>query len=286
MRQTPFFSIVIANYNYGDMIGDAIESILHQNCDDYEIIVVDGGSKDNSVDVIKRYEKHISWWVSEPDKGQSNAFNKGFSHANGKFLTWLNADDIFLPGTLMAVKNALISHPDASWATGNLVRFLNDGKIIDFPWGPNVLPQWLQGPGRVTVVFGPTTFWSRKSYEALGPIDESLHYTMDTDYWCRLNMAGYKQVRVNHACWGFRMHEYSKTAEYDSHELSDDRKSQIKEERLYVIEKNHYNPSVVWRLLGVFMRCIDGSALKTLYNKYYIKGQNIKAVFGVDYVDF
>ena len=176
MKENPFVSIVIANYNYGHLLPAAIESILHQDCDDYEIIVVDGGSSDNSVEVIMRYADHIAWWVSEPDSGQSNAFNKGFAHSRGKFLTWLNADDLLLPGTIKAVKHALESHPECSWATGNMVRFLHtDGKIIEAPWGPNCLPKWLQGTGRQTIFFGPTTFWSREIYDAIGPIDESLH---------------------------------------------------------------------------------------------------------------
>lgn len=83
----PFLSIVIANYNYGDLIESSIESILNQDCQDYELIIVDGNSTDNSVSVIKQYEKHIAWWVSEPDTGQSNAFNKGFEHAQGEFIT-------------------------------------------------------------------------------------------------------------------------------------------------------------------------------------------------------
>ena len=90
----PLLSIVIANYNYGRFLEEAIQSVLSQSCNDYELIIVDGGSTDNSVEIIKKYEDKIAWWVSEKDKGQSDAFNKGFAHAKGKYLTWLNADDI------------------------------------------------------------------------------------------------------------------------------------------------------------------------------------------------
>ena len=121
--KTPFLSIVIANYNFGNLLSVAIESIIQQDCQDYEIIIVDGGSKDNSVDVIKKYERFISWWVSEPDKGQTNAFNKGFAHAKGDFFTWLNADDILLPGTISALKRTILKNPTADFVTGNMVRF-------------------------------------------------------------------------------------------------------------------------------------------------------------------
>lgn len=94
----PLFSIVIVNYNYGRYLDAAIRSVLDQSCGDKELIVVDGGSSDESVRVIERHADRIGWWCSEPDNGQSDAFNKGFSRARGRFLTWLNADDIMFPG--------------------------------------------------------------------------------------------------------------------------------------------------------------------------------------------
>lgn len=280
----PFISFVIANYNFGHLLPAAIESILHQDCDDYELIIVDGGSTDNSVDVIKKYEENIAWWVSEPDGGQSNAFNKGFAHAKGKFFTWLNADDLLLPGTVKAVKQALQEHPDASWATGNLIRFMHsDGSIIEAPWGPNYLPHWLQGPGRITIFFGPTTFWSREAYQKIGPIDETLHLAMDVDYWYRLDMARFKQVRVNHPCWGFRMHEDSKTAEFGDHEKSDVNKIKIQKEKAYIVEKNNYHPSKFWRYAGLFMRILDGSMIHAFTNKKNLVGHKIQEKFNFGY---
>lgn len=280
----PFFSIVIANYNSGKFLSAAIESILHQNCDDYEIIVVDGGSSDNSVEVIKTYANSIAWWVSEPDKGQSNAFNKGFAHASGRFFTWLNADDLLLPGTLKAVKKALESHPYAQWATGNMIRFIQDeGEIIEAPWGPNFLPRWLQGKGRVSVSFGPTTFWSQKAYALIGPLDESLHIAMDIDYWYRLDKAGFRQVRVNHLCWGFRMHEASKTAEFGEHKKEGENKLAIIRENEYVVDKNNYHPLKIWRCISLMMRCFDGSIMKSIFNRCFLVGKKLHDVCDIQY---
>lgn len=285
MYQTnPFFSIVIANYNYGKMIGTAIESILHQDCDDYEIIVVDGYSIDNSVDIIKKYEKKLAWWVSEPDNGQSNAFNKGFAHAKGEFITWLNADDILLPGTIRKVKKELLSHPEADYATGNFVRFISDTKeVCQASWGPSYLPKWLQGKGRFNPIYGPTTFWKKSVYDKIGPIDESLHYTMDIDYWARLTMAGHIQVRVNHYCWGFRMHNDSKTAEFGSHERENAVKLKMNKELKYIEEKTGYRPTRFWIYIGYMMRIFDGSALRMILNQYYVKGKNLVDYFKIDY---
>lgn len=280
----PFVSIIIANYNYGHLLSFALDSILAQDDDDFEIIVVDGGSTDNSVEVIRKYEAHISWWISEPDHGQSEAFNKGFKHAKGKFLTWLNADDLLLPGTILAVKTALRNHPEASWATGNMVRFLHqNGEIIEAPWGPHYLPKWLQGKGRVTISFGPSTFWSRDSYNQIGPINENLHYAMDFDYWTRLNHAGYLQVRVNHFCWGFRMHEVSKTAEFGLHHKSEKENKEISRENNSIAEALNYHPSMMWRFLGLLMRFLDGSMVVALKNRFLVKGENIKECFKLNY---
>lgn len=273
MANRPFFSIVIANYNYGRYLGDAISSVLGQSFTDFELLVVDGGSTDNSKNVILSYQDKIAWWCSEPDQGQSNAFNKGFSHASGRFLTWLNADDILLPDTLNAVYKKLTDNPWADWATGNFIRFRSsDMAIISAPCGPFFLPSWLQGAGRMIPVYGPTAFWKKDVYEKLGVIDETLHYTMDVEYWSRLTMAGYKQVRVNHYCWGFRMHEQSKTAEFDGHERSVTIKDRMDFERRYISEKTGHSVSFMYRVIGLVCRILDGSAFVALYNKIFLVG--------------
>lgn len=272
-ENVPFFSIVIATYNYGRFLTDAIESVLSQSCQDFELIIVDGGSKDNTLDVIKKYESRVAWWVSEPDKGQSDAFNKGFKHSRGKFLTWLNADDIYFPGALQAVKEKITKHPEAKWATGNFVRFRDsDKRIIEAQWGPHFLPSYLQSHDGPICIFGPTTFWSREIYEKIGDLDERLHFTMDTDYWIRIMNAGYRQVRINHDVWAFRMHEESKTAEFDSHNIDKEIVERISKEHRYIYEKSNYVPSKRKQTLFRLTRILDGSFIKKLYRNCFIKG--------------
>lgn len=279
----PLLSIVIANYNFGHLLSASLESIIHQNCNDYEIIIVDGGSKDNSVDVIKKYEKYISWWVSEPDNGQTNAFNKGFAHAKGDFFTWLNADDILLPGTISALKRTISRNPSADFVTGNMVRFNEvNHKICEAAWGPHCLPRFLQGQGRPLGIYGPTTFWKRSVYEKLGPLDESLYYVMDTEYWWRMVMAGCRQVRVNHYCWGFRMHIRSKTA----FEMDMKHYKKLYEESRYIENKTGFKTKRYWRYIGVFFRIIDLSLFKHIYNMYFVCGKDFQKYFNLKYQVF
>ena len=275
--KSPFFSIVIATYNYGRFLEDAIKSVLCQTCQDYELIIVDGASKDNTLEIIKKYENRLSWWVSEPDNGQSDAFNKGFSHASGRYFTWLNADDVYIPGTLQSVKEKLLKNPDARWATGNFIRFReSDKKIIEAQWGPHFLPGFLQTFDSPLVIFGPTTFWSREIWNDIGPLDEKLHYNMDTDYWVRIMKAGYKQVRINHDCWAFRMHEESKTAEFDDHKVDDLLRQKIESDRKIIRERSGYQMSKTKHFLGIIMRLVDFSVMVAIYRRLFVVGEKIK----------
>lgn len=273
----PLLSIVIANYNYGRFLEDSIRSVLIQSNDDIELIVVDGASVDNSRAVIEKYASRLTWWCSEKDKGQSDAFNKGFRHAHGRFITWLNADDILLPGTIDTLRKAVQRHPSCEWFTGNYLQFREDThEVIFAPWGPHLLPGFVQTFNSPLVIFGPTTFWSRAAYEKIGPIDESLNYSMDTDYWLRMKKAGYKQQRLCHCCWAFRMHGESKTAQYGERRIEDKVRARWFEELTIVKNKVGYHCSTFRRLLVYAVRIFDGSALVSFYRKLFVVGRTFK----------
>lgn len=231
----PLLSIVIANYNYGRFLSEAIESVLAQSCQDFELIVVDGGSTDNSVKVITKYASRIFWWCSEKDKGQSNAFNKGFSHANGRFLTWLNADDVMLPGTINKLKSAIEKHHDCEWFVGGCfwldpqMRILNCGRGRPFS-------EIRFREGNVSV-WGPSSFFTKRLLVSVGGVDERFHFSMDTDLWLRF--AAKANARYRPFCkyaWGLRMHpdakmsghNFTATGEFDTEHTEAEKKAASK----------------------------------------------------------
>ena len=276
-----FLSIVIANFNYGRFLESAINSILRQDMvNQVELIICDAASSDNSIDIIKKYEKKLAWWCSENDSGQSEAFNKGFSHARGRFLTWLNADDVLMPGTIKALYNLVGRRNDIHWVTGNLIKFeQHNGRILEAPWGPHWVPRWAQNNGNPLCVCGPTTFWSREAYLKVGPIDESLHYVMDTDYWMRLLNAGYRFTRLNRVCWGFRLHEVSKTAIYTDHEPPADVRKKIDVEREYIYKKNHFSVTKLGTLTSKMLRIVDGSRFVDVWRRLFVQGRKFPCAY-------
>ena len=209
---SPILSIVIANYNYGRFLEDAIKSVVGQEgFDKCELIIVDGGSTDNSVEVIKRYVNKISWWCSEKDKGQSDAFNKGFAHARGRLGCWVNADDILLPETIKAVIDYMSAHPQCEWITGGMVFFDSDEKVMWMrlgmqPWSR----MWRWMPG--WCIGGPSSFFSIEKLRMVGGFDLERYYSMDIDLWYKLFRCGLRPHHINRYFWGFRAHDASKTA--------------------------------------------------------------------------
>lgn len=275
-----FLSIIVPNYNYGRFLGEALESIFSQcdqpqrgdggcitlpisGCDGcVEVIVCDAASSDESVEIIKKYSGKISWWCSEKDGGQSSAFNKGFSHAHGDWLTWLNADDFYLPNVFSRLYKFIKRHPKAQWVTGNMVAFdSKNRRIRSVNWGPHVQVPLLKGRHVYNIVFGPTSFFKMETYKQIGPVDEALHYAMDTDYWARMIMAGIRQSRFNKICWALRVHEESKTqGEQDLLVMKRrlDESIYIRDKTGYAFSKSALN---IWYLIWGIWRIVDGSWL-------------------------
>lgn len=181
-NQWPKISIVTPSYNQGQYLEETIRSVLLQGYPNLEYIIMDGGSTDNSVEIIKKYEPWLTYWVSEKDKGQSDAINKGFRIATGDIMGWINSDDLLKPGALGFVAIQLSNHDKPAWmigaseiidADGNKLRVREPGdptmgKMIF--WGKNWFPQ-------------QSTFWNRKMWKAAGSLDINLYYSMDFALW-------------------------------------------------------------------------------------------------------
>ena len=193
-----------------EFLEEAILSVINQSFKDYELILVDGGSSDKSIEIIERYKMYFSWYVSEPDKGQSDAFNKGFSHAKGEYYCWLNADDLMMPNALYNVNKYIDKYPEYSWFAPNTVYVNSLCRIIKIFYGTEYSNFVLRN-GTVEVA-GPSTFFHRDLFLKYGPFDLSYHYTMDGDLWEKFVLAGYRFKRIKSFCWVFRVHDESKTS--------------------------------------------------------------------------
>lgn len=219
----PLISIIIANYNYGRFLETAISSVLCQ-CDDelrlptgdfIELIIVDGGSSDNSIEVIKSFDDMIGWWCSEPDNGQSHAFNKGFAKAKGRFLTWLNADDVMMPGGLRVVAQKINKNPQCQWFIGSSL-WLNEHMEVKRCFRAHRFSR-LRAKWGTLSVGAPSSFFSKKLLDRVGGVNENFHFCMDMELWCRFYFVGgqsYKRIRK--FVWGFRIHPDSKVSGLDA----------------------------------------------------------------------
>jgi len=179
----PTMTIVTPSFNQARFLERTIQSVLDQGYPNLEYIVLDGGSTDGSVEIIRRYADRLAYWTSGPDGGQSAAINAGFRRASGEVVAWQNSDDAYLPGALQAAGEAFRDHPDAVLVYGRMQRVDPDGRDLG-TMGSDYRPRTLLYSHQVIPM--PSTFFRRSAVEKVGMIDESLHYSMDLDLILRL----------------------------------------------------------------------------------------------------
>ena len=181
--QLPKISVVVPSYNQAAYLQQTLDSILLQGYPELELIVLDGGSTDGSVEILKRYDDRLTRWVSQPDRGQTDAINRGFALCTGEIVAWLNSDDLYFAGSLESAARALLEHTQAGMVYGDGVMVDSRGTVLD----PHHYRQLsVLDLLCFNVILQPTVFMRRQALEAVGPLDEVYNLIMDHDLWVRL----------------------------------------------------------------------------------------------------
>jgi glycosyltransferase involved in cell wall biosynthesis len=202
-------SVVIPSYNQGRYIEQALLSVFRQDVRPYEIFVLDGGSTDQTLDVIEKYSSRLTWWRSEKDAGQAAALNEGIAMATGDWICWINSDDGLLPRAFRCVAQA--TAPDCSIVTGGALWINADvSKLNLYPAVTNIkVDDFRDG---ATPVNQPSTFFRKCVWTEVGGVNESLHYALDYDFFLRALTRGFKVKTIKAPLAFNRVHQQSKTA--------------------------------------------------------------------------
>jgi glycosyltransferase involved in cell wall biosynthesis len=200
----PQISIVTPSYNQAKFLEETICSVLDQGYPNLQYVIVDGGSQDGSVDIIKKYEKYLWWWVSEPDRGHGHALNKGFSHTTGEIMAWLNSDDKYREGAFQAVAEIFSEHSNVNWIVGKNGEWNASGDFVyeRFVY-KNVFDFLLWDYGWIQQ---ESTFWRKSLWQAAGGyINENYRFMVDGELWTRFFLMD-ELWHINQVLSGYRTH--------------------------------------------------------------------------------
>ncbi len=212
MSAAPLVSIVTPSYNQAAYLEAAMNSVFEQSYSNVEYLVIDGGSTDGSLELIKKHSARLAKWVSEPDRGQTDAINKGFASATGKYMSWLNADDRLLPTAVSEAAKFLEAHPEVGMVYGDADYIDSDGCLVGrFPAAQTDYNALRRGYVHIPQ---QAAFWRRDLWEHVGPLDPGFVFAMDYDLWVRL--AKISPLKYLSRTWAqFRLHHESKTLQND-----------------------------------------------------------------------
>lgn len=205
----PKISIVTPSYNQAEFLERTILSVLNQNYPNLEYIIIDGGSTDGSVEIIKKYEKYLTYWVSEKDDGQSDALNKGFKISTGDFVGWQNSDDVYLPGAFKKAAQVLNDYQAVDIVFGNSMLIdREDNKIRELRFVPFSVFTHVH---EAMSISNQSAFWRRGLFSKIGMLDSQLQFIMDYEFFMRAGIQGGKFKHIRFFLGAFRLHGDSKT---------------------------------------------------------------------------
>ncbi|MEL7667809.1 MAG: glycosyltransferase family 2 protein [Actinomycetota bacterium] len=208
MSESPRISVVTPSFNQARYLRETLESVLSQGYPNLEYIVIDGGSTDGSVEILEEYSPRLDYWISEEDEGQTDALVKGFAHASGDILCWVNSDDQLEPGSLQYVADTFSSDPKLEFLWGDC-RWVDDESRVLYTRREVRFVRWLWLYG-YNYIPQPAAFWTRELYERVGGLDRSVRVAMDTDLFARMSRVA-RLAKVHRVLARFRVHTLQRT---------------------------------------------------------------------------
>lgn len=228
-------SIITPSYNQAQYLESTIKSVLDQNYPNLEYIIIDGGSTDGSVDIIRKYADRLAYWVSEPDQGQAHAINKGIQRATGEWIAWQNSDDIYYPDTFAVVADTAKRHPEIDLIIGDMNLIDAESRVLrEMVY---VQPTYKSLLAEGMVLSNQAAFWKRSVHAEIGYLNEVYDCSFDYEWFLRLLQNGYRAKHVCRIFGALRLHNETKTSN-----LSD-------------VFRSEYKQILAGRVLPVWMKC-------------------------------
>jgi glycosyltransferase involved in cell wall biosynthesis len=204
----PKISIVTPSFNQEQFIEETIKSVVEQNYPNLEYVIIDGGSTDSSVDIIKKYEKHLHYWISEKDAGHGHALNKGFAQTSGEIMAWINSDDKYTPWSFQVVSEIFLNFPHVMWIVGFTSAWNSAGAMTTASRCPKNIYDFLTG--NYAWIQQESVFWRRELWEKSGGyINQEYKFMVDGELWTRFFLHA-ELYSVDCIISGYRVHSHNR----------------------------------------------------------------------------
>lgn len=274
MKHYPKITIVTPSYNQGEFLEDTIISIITQGYPNLEYFVCDGGSTDNSVEIIKKYEDKIAWWCSERDNGQTDAINKGMKKATGDIVGWINSDDVMLQKSLFVIADFFENNKKCEFANGAICEIDRVGNVIRFKH--LIMSKFFMKHGSYSLC-QQGMFWKRYLFEKIGYLDETFHAKMDVEWLIRNYEADTAVMLVDKPLGAIRVYDETKTAKGGDIWKNDAEKIHKRYNGMYVPRK--YS---IFRILFYMWKLLRGCYLKNRIWRNRYKQKNYKEIIIIE----